>query len=91
MPRMIYNYSGTRFSLIYGILLAMELLSKISLLDVSLFFFFPLHRKKIWARRKDDINLGTVELSLSYQNKSEDINQFYCMENGKSISPERLH
>lgn len=42
------------------------------------------------AWRKDDINLGIVELSLSYQNKSEDINQFYCMENAKSISPKGL-
>ena len=31
MARMIYNYSHTWFSLIYGILLAMELLSEISL------------------------------------------------------------
>lgn len=51
MPRGIYNYSGSRLSLIYGILLAMELLSKISLLDVSLsfFLFLALHGKKILA------------------------------------------
>lgn len=54
MPRGIYNYSGSRLSLIYGILLAMELLSKISLLDVSLsfFFFLALCGKKFWPEEK---------------------------------------
>lgn len=53
MPRVIYNYSGSWLSLIYGILLAMELLSKISLLDVSLFFFFSaLHGKKKFGLKK---------------------------------------
>lgn len=52
--------------------------------------FFPC-LEKILAWRKDDINSGIVELSLSYQNKSEGINQFYCMENAKSISPGRCY
>lgn len=54
MSRVIYNYSGSRLSLIYGILLAMELLSKISLLDVSLLFFFfrPCMEKKIGLKKR---------------------------------------